>query len=209
MEIILTENVDNLGLRGDIVKVKDGYARNYLIPKGFAVEATSGNLKQMEQKKKSIEELRVRERGEAEEFKKTLESKQLEIVKKVGEKGVLYGAVTTQDIAALMSEMGYDFDRRKISTEEVIKTAGTFNVSVRVFPEITAVMKLRVYSEEEWAEVEAERAAAAAEKEKREAAEAEEEKKEASDKSAEADDEKSENAAGEDSAEENKSKDDK
>ena len=162
MEIILIENVDNLGLRGDIVKVKDGYARNFLIPKKMAVEATEGNKKQINQQRKKIETQKVKDKSEAEVFKGTLEALQLSVSRKVGEQGVLYGSVTMQDLSNLLAEKGHEIDKRKITVDQVIKTPGDYNVSIRIHPEVKAVIKLTVYSEEQWEEMEAQKNAAAA-----------------------------------------------
>jgi large subunit ribosomal protein L9 len=162
MEIILIENVDNLGLRGDTVKVKDGYARNFLIPKKMAIEATEGNKKQINQQRKKIESQKVKDRSEADVFKGILEGLQLTVSRKVGEQGVLYGSVTMQDLSNLIAEKGHKIDKRKISVDQVIKTPGDYNVSIRIHPEVKAVIKLTVYSEEQWEEMEAQKNAAAA-----------------------------------------------
>jgi len=163
MEIILIENVDNLGLRGDLVKVKDGYARNFLLPKKMAIEATPGNIKQMSQQKTKIEALKVKDKSEAEAFRKILEGLELTVSRKVGEQGVLYGSVTMQDIANLLAEKGHQIDKRKINVEETIKTPGSFDVSIKIHPEVKAVINLTVYSEEAWIEIEAKKNAAALE----------------------------------------------
>jgi large subunit ribosomal protein L9 len=162
MEIILIENVDNLGLRGDLVKVKDGYARNFLLPKKMAIEATPGNIKQIGQQKTKIEAQKVKDKSEAEAFRKILEGLALTVSRKVGEQGVLYGSVTMQDIANLLAEKGHQIDKRKISVEQVIKTPGTFDVSIRIHPEVKAVINLTVYSEEAWIELETKKNAEAA-----------------------------------------------
>jgi large subunit ribosomal protein L9 len=163
MEIILIENVDNLGLRGDLVKVKDGYARNFLLPKKMAIEATPGNIKQISQQKTKIEALKVKDKSEAEAFRKILEGLELTVSRKVGEQGVLYGSVTMQDIANLLAEKGHQIDKRKINVEETIKTPGSFDVSIKIHPEVKAVINLTVYSEEAWIELEAKKNAAALE----------------------------------------------
>lgn len=163
MEIILIENVDNLGLRGDIVRVKDGYARNFLIPKKMAIEATEGNKKQINQQRKKIETQKVKDKSEAEVFKGVLEALQLTVSRKVGEQGVLYGSVTMQDLSNLLAEKGHEIDKRKITVDQAIKTPGDYNISIRIHPEVKAVIKLTVYSEEQWEEMEAQKSAAAAE----------------------------------------------
>ncbi|MBN2135475.1 MAG: 50S ribosomal protein L9 [Acidobacteria bacterium] len=150
MEIILKENVENLGLRGDVVKVKKGYARNYLIPLGFAVEATPGNIKQMDQQREKIEALKIREKADAEALKEQVDKIELEVIKKAGEKGVLFGSVTTQEISELMKEKGFEFDKRKIITSEPVKTIGTFEITIKIFPEVNSTIKLTVISEDEF-----------------------------------------------------------
>jgi large subunit ribosomal protein L9 len=162
MEIILIENVDNLGLRGDLVKVKDGYARNFLLPRKMAIEATPGNIKQIGQQKTKIDAQKVKDKSEAEAFRKILEGLELTVSRKVGEQGVLYGSVTMQDIANLLAEKGHQIDKRKISVEQTIKTPGSFDVSIKIHPEVKAVINLKVYTEEEWAELEAKKNAEAA-----------------------------------------------
>jgi len=162
MEIILIENVDNLGLRGDLVKVKDGYARNFLLPKKMAIEATPGNIKQIGQQRTKIETQKVKDKSEAEAFRKILEGLELTVSRKVGEQGVLYGSVTMQDIANLLAEKGHQIDKRKISVEQTIKMPGSFDVSIRIHPEVRAVINLTVYSEEAWIELEAKKNAEAA-----------------------------------------------
>lgn len=162
MEIILIENVDNLGLRGDIVKVKDGYARNFLIPKKMAIEATEGNKKQIGQQRTKIEAQKVKDKSEAEAFKSILEGLELTVSRKVGEQGVLYGSVTMHDISNLLAEKGHEIDKRKITVDQVIKTPGDYSVSIRIHPEVKAAIKLTVYSEEQWEELEAQKNAAAA-----------------------------------------------
>jgi large subunit ribosomal protein L9 len=163
MEIILKENVENLGLRGDVVKVKKGYARNYLIPLGFAVEATPGNIKQMEQQREKIEALKIKEKADAEVLKEQVDKIELEVIKKAGEKGVLFGSVTTQEISDLLKEKGFEFDKRKIITSEPVKTIGTFEITIKIFPEVNSVIKLTVISEDEFkARKEEEQAAAEA-----------------------------------------------
>lgn len=163
MEIILIENVDNLGLRGDIVKVKNGYARNFLLPKKMAIEATPGNIKQISQQKTKIEAQKVKDKTEAEQFKGILEALELTVSRKVGEQGVLYGSVTMQDLSNLLAEKGHQIDKRKITVDETIKMPGVYNISIRIHPEVKAVIKLTVYSEEEWLELEEKKNAAALE----------------------------------------------
>ncbi len=171
MELILIENVDNLGLRGDVVSVKNGYARNYLLPKGLAIEATPGNVKQIEQQRTKIEALKVKERADAEELKTKLEEVELQIIKNAGDKGVLFGSVTMQEIADLLLEKGFEIDKRKIATADAIKTGGNFEIQIKVFPEVSAVLNLRVYTTQEWEELQEEKAKA--EEEAAAAAEAE------------------------------------
>ena len=149
MEIILRQDMDEIGLEGDIIKVSNGYARNYLIPKGLAFEATPQNIKSLELRRKKIEVRRVKAREEAERFKEQLEGVIVNLTQKAGEEGKLYGSVTTMDIAGGLEDQDIVVDRRKILLEKPIKSLGEFDVSVRVYPEVVASIKVVVSPEEE------------------------------------------------------------
>ena len=148
MKIILRQDVDELGLEGDIINVANGYGRNYLIPKGIALEATPQNRKALELQRKKIEVRRVKARGEAEKLKQKVEEIVITLSQKAGEEGKLYGSVTSMDIASDLEKKGIVIDRRKILLEKPIKTLGEFEVPVKIYPEVIAAIKVVVAPEE-------------------------------------------------------------
>lgn len=147
MELILTQDFDELGLEGDIVSVTEGYGRNYLIPEGIALEATLPNRKALELKSKKIEVRRLKVKANAEKVKEQMESLTINLVQKAGEEGKLYGSVTSMDIASALEKKGITIDRRKIVLEKPIKTVGEFDISVKIYPEVTASLKVMVSPE--------------------------------------------------------------
>jgi large subunit ribosomal protein L9 len=149
MEIILKEDVDGLGLEGDIVNVAKGYARNYLIPKGRASLANPQNLKALELVRKKIEDRKVRAKGDAERIKERLDGMALTFSQKAGEEGKLYGSVTSMDIASELLAADIEIDRRKIALDKPIKTLGEFEVPVKIYSGVTAVLRVVVVPEEE------------------------------------------------------------
>ncbi|EFK07351.1 ribosomal protein L9 [delta proteobacterium NaphS2] len=149
MEVILRQDVDELGLEGDVVKVAKGYARNYLIPQSMALEATEHNRKALEMQRKKIELRRVRVKEQAEEVKAEMEKVVLTFSQKAGEEGKLYGSVTSMDVASQLKDQGIDIERRKIVLEKPIKELGEFQVDVKIYPEVTAAIKVVVKAEEE------------------------------------------------------------
>lgn len=149
MRIILRQDVDDLGLEGEVVDVAKGYARNYLIPKGVGVEATPQNLKAFESLKKKLEARRLKAREEAEAFKEKVQEFTLTITQKTGEEGRLYGSVTSMDIATELEKAGVVIDRRKIVLDKPIKEVGEYEVPVKIYPKVTAVLKVNVVSEAE------------------------------------------------------------
>ena len=142
MEVILRQDVDDLGLEGDVVDVAKGYARNYLIPRQIGVEATPQNLKAFELLKKKIEVKRLRAREEAEALRDKMQSLEVGICQKAGEEGKLYGSVTSMDIAARLEEQGFVIDRKKISLDKPIKTVGEFSVPVKIYPGVSGTLKV-------------------------------------------------------------------
>ena len=144
MKIILKQDVDSLGMVGQTFEVKEGYARNYLIPKGIALEATKQNIRLMEGQKKSIEEKRLKAKDEAEKAKQSLSELVLTIAQKVGEEDKLYGSVTSMDIADHLEKKGVALDRKRIKLDRPIKTLGEFMVPVKLHPEVTATIKVVV-----------------------------------------------------------------
>ncbi len=144
MEVILNESIESLGKAGDIVNVSDGYARNYLIPKGIAIVANKKNLVQIEKQRAAILERAAKMRQEFEALAEQLEKLELEIPVKVGEEEKLYGSVTTMDIAKAIEDKGYQVDRKKIVLHEPIKALGEYEVPVKLSPDVTATLKVKV-----------------------------------------------------------------
>jgi large subunit ribosomal protein L9 len=145
--VLLREDIDDLGARGEIVKVKAGYARNYLLPRNLAVRATASNVKQIEQERAALLKKEARERGTAEEQANLMKSLRLSFTRKVGEHGMLYGSVTSMDIAEALKERGYEIDRRRITLREAIKETGEFAVPVRLHREVTVEIPVEVTAE--------------------------------------------------------------
>ena len=144
MEVILRDHVEHLGRRGEIVKVADGYARNYLLPRKLALPATDANRKWVERERKQAEARDHEERGAAEAIAARLNALELTITRKVGENDQLYGSVTNADIAALLGEKGFEIDRRKILLPDPIKALGENTVPVKLHREVTAQLKVVV-----------------------------------------------------------------
>ncbi len=145
--VLLREDVDNLGARGEIVKVKAGFARNYLLPRKLAVQATSGNVKQIEAERAALMKKEAKERGGAEAQAEQMRSLRLDFERKVGEHGMLYGSVTTMHIAEALKERGYEIDRRRIHLPEAIKETGEHTVTVRLHREVTVEIPVTVNPE--------------------------------------------------------------
>ncbi len=147
MEVILRENVEGLGKRGDIVRVKDGYARNYLIPRRLAVPVTDGNIKQIELEKRNWAIKHQKEVEAAEAVKDMIEKITITVTKKAGENNQLFGSVTAQDIADALAKEKVDIDKKKIELPEQIKELGTFPVKIKLHPEVVIETKVYVVSE--------------------------------------------------------------
>mgnify|MGYP001266695564 FL=1 len=148
MEVILRERIEKLGDRGDVVEVKAGYARNFLLPNRKAVLASPYNVRQVEQEKTAAVRLEAIEKNEAELLAQQVSQVTLQFTRKVGEHEVLYGSVTAVEIAGALAEKGFEIDRRKIELEESIKSLGQHDVAIRLHREVTAVFKLEVLKEE-------------------------------------------------------------
>jgi large subunit ribosomal protein L9 len=144
VQVILSEDVPSLGRPGDVVKVRAGYARNYLLPRGLAVEANSKNLRAFEHQKGLAMLRREANKGQALKLKQQLEALALTISANAGEEGKLFGSVTNIDIERALRERGFDIERRKIMLAEPIKQLGEFTVPVRLDPEVEAGLKLTV-----------------------------------------------------------------
>jgi large subunit ribosomal protein L9 len=159
MEVILKEDVDNLGHRGDVVKVAEGFGRNFLLPRKLAMQATPENKAVIEQMKSSAARRSATEKTQAEALVAKLEPLVLSFTRKSGEAGRLFGSVTSADIAAELASNGFEIDRRKIQLPESLKSVGEFNVGIRLHREVTAQVKVKIAADE----VEAEDTEAAAE----------------------------------------------
>lgn len=149
MKIILREDIEKLGKMGDVVNVKDGYARNFLLPKGLAYIATEGAIKRIEAEKRRAEKRSEKERQLAEEIAAQIADVQLTIPMKVGEEGKLYGSVSQQMIANELQARGFNVDKRQIIIEEPIKTLGIFDVKVKLHSEVIPTLKVWVINEEQ------------------------------------------------------------
>lgn len=147
MKIILREDMDTLGFEGEIVDVANGYARNYLIPKGMALKANVQNVKLFETQRKKIEVKRVKAKDVAEKIKEQLADVVVTISQKAGEEDKLFGSVTSMDIAAHLEKQGIVIDRKKITLEKPIKALGEFEVQIRLYPEVTGSIKVVVVPE--------------------------------------------------------------
>lgn len=149
MKVILTENVDNLGLAGEVVNVKPGYGRNFLIPQSKAVLATPGALRNLETQRDALQK-RAQEAVEAaKELAKNLEKARVVIAMKVGEENKIFGSVTTRQIADLLHEQGFEIDRRKVVIQEEIKTLGDYHAVVELLGDIKPTVTVTVVAEEE------------------------------------------------------------
>ena len=144
MEVILKEDVANLGHRGDVVKVADGYGRNFLLPRKLALQATLANKAVIEQMKAAAARRSAEEKVQAQELVTKLEPVALTFTRKSGENGQLFGSVTTADIAAELATKGFEIDRRKVQLHEPIKSLGDFTVSVKLHREVTAHIQVHV-----------------------------------------------------------------
>ena len=146
-QVLLREDIDNLGARGQIVRVKAGYARNYLLPRSLAVEATASNVKQIESERAALLKREAKEKSTADGQAEQLRSMSLSFERKVGEEGVLYGSVTSMDIAHALKERGYEIDRRRIVLREPIKRFGNYTVPVRLHRDVTVELPISILGE--------------------------------------------------------------
>jgi large subunit ribosomal protein L9 len=147
MEIILTQDVDNLGMAGQVLKVSAGYARNYLLPGSLALAATPNNLRTLAKKRAEFEKRALEAREYAQSQKKLMEGLVLSITRKSVDKGKLYGAVTPQDLVDAATEQGFTLDRRKLKISEPIKAIGDYDITVRLHPEVTGSFKVKILAE--------------------------------------------------------------
>ncbi len=149
MEIILRETIENLGRAGQVVKVADGYARNYLLPRKLAYPATPGNLKVIEFERQSLLRKEAKQKDDAEKLKTMLDAVEIMIRRKVGEQNALYGSVTNSDVAEALEKKGFQIEKRKIHMDDHIKMLGEYSIPIRLFKDVTANVKLKVEPETE------------------------------------------------------------
>lgn len=162
MDVLLREDVENLGHRGDVVRVRSGYGRNYLLPQGLAIEATTGNKRMIEEQRRVLAKREQRERAAAQGQAASLDGLTLTFDRRVGEHGILYGSVTVLDIAEALKAQGHEVERRRIGLREPIKEVGDYDVPIKLHREVQSVVKVKVRKEGA-AEAAAEAAAPAAE----------------------------------------------
>lgn len=146
--ILLREDVDHVGGRGDLVKVKAGYARNFLLPQGLATLATKGNVKQIEQEREALLKKAAVERSTAEAQREQMSGLTLSFARKAGENGTLFGSVTSMDIAEGLKEKGYEIDRRRIQLKDVVKVTGEYSVTVKLHREVPIEIPFTVTDED-------------------------------------------------------------
>jgi len=146
-QVLLREDIDNLGARGEIVRVRAGYARNYLLPRHLAVEATPSNVKQIDSERAALLKREAKDRASADGQAEQLRSLALTFERKVGDEGVLYGSVTSMDIAHALKERGYEIDRRRIVLREPIKRFGNYTVPVRLHRDVTVELPVSILGE--------------------------------------------------------------
>jgi large subunit ribosomal protein L9 len=148
MEVILREHVDNLGRRGEIVKVAPGYARNYLLPRKLALAVTENNKRQIERERAAAEARDLEEKTQADALAQRVTQTEVEIARRVGENDTLYGSVTSADIAQALLAKGFEIEKRKIQLAEPIKALGEFTVPVKIHREVTSQVKVKVVAEQ-------------------------------------------------------------
>ena len=148
MQIILQEDVEKLGTRGQLVEVAEGYARNFLLPRKLALEANAGNMKRLEKMRAAFAKKEAVERGDAETLAGLLAGVALEVRRKSGENDQLFGSVTSADISEALAVQGYTVDKRKITLAEPIKLVGEYEIPIKLHREVTATVKLAVKKEE-------------------------------------------------------------
>jgi large subunit ribosomal protein L9 len=148
MEVILREHVDNLGRRGDVVKVAPGYARNYLLPRKLALAVTAGNKKIIDRERKVAEAREAEEKQTAEALANRLSQAEISIARRVGETDQLYGSVTSADIAEALAARGLEIEKRKIHLDEPLKSIGEFTVPVKLHRDVTANLKVAVVKQD-------------------------------------------------------------
>jgi len=147
MEVILRDHVENVGKRGEVVKVADGYARNFLLPRKLALPATPGNLKQVERERVKMDMKEAEEKSGAEAIASKMSGVEVVISRRVGETEVLYGSVTSADIAEALGKLGFETDKRKLGLREAIKKLGDYTVPLKLHREVTVELPVKVVAE--------------------------------------------------------------
>ena len=147
MEVILKEDVAKLGSRGDVVKVAEGYGRNFLLPRKLAIEANTGNKKVIEQMRAAAVRRSAKEKAQAEELSKQFDGVSVSFARRAGEQDQLFGSVTSGDLAEALEKKGFNIDRRKIQLHEALKTLGEFTVPVKLHKDVTAHLKVVIEKE--------------------------------------------------------------
>ena len=148
MDVILREHIDNLGRRGDVVKVARGYARNFLLPRKLALAVTEANKKQIARERQAGEVKDAQERTEADAYAQRLEALEIEIARRIGENNVMYGSVTSADIVQALGAKGFEIDKRKVQLPDPIKALGDVQVPVKVHRDVVAQVKVKVVAEQ-------------------------------------------------------------
>jgi len=147
MDVLLSEDVDNLGQRGEVVRVRVGYGRNYLLPQGLAIQATAGNKRMIEEQRRVLAKRESRERASAEGEASKLDGLTLRFDRRVGEHGILFGSVTALDIVEALKGHGYTVERRRVGLREPIKEVGDYDVTIKLHRDVTPTLKVRVRKE--------------------------------------------------------------
>lgn len=147
MKVVLKDDIKNIGKLGQIVDVADGYARNYLVPRGLAIEANTKNVKSLEHEKRIIEDKAKKVKNSAQELSNKISAMNFIIKAKAGDEGKLFGSVTTMDIAELLQKEGIEIDKKKIFLDEPIKRLGSYSVNVKLHPEISTQFNIQVVQE--------------------------------------------------------------
>ncbi|QSZ27345.1 50S ribosomal protein L9 [Aceticella autotrophica] len=147
MKVILNKDVKGIGKAGEIVNVSDGYGRNYLLPKGLATDATKANLHALNEKKKAEEKKRQQEMEKAQEIAKKIALETIVLKVKAGENGKLFGSITSKDIQDVLNRKGFDIDKKKINLPEAIRSTGSFNVDIKLYPGVSAKVKIQIEAE--------------------------------------------------------------
>jgi large subunit ribosomal protein L9 len=148
MDVILREHVDNLGKRGEVVKVAAGYARNFLMPRKLALAVTEANRRQIEREREAAEARDLEEKAQADALGQRISQAEVEIARRVGENNTLYGSVTTSDIANALAAKGFDVEKRKIQLPEALKALGEYTIPVKVHRDVVAQVKVKVVPEQ-------------------------------------------------------------